>query len=116
MRTDDTATPTRRPEKTSPFTVDRWAFAYYVSTRPPAEQAIWWSRERERNVIAAMQRRINRNPIRGFLWRRPWRSSARPNLRSLRDVAEWVRAAHNCADPSIGCSCTGGYRFPRNHA
>lgn len=110
------STDIRRPEDASHLTVDQWAFDYYVSTRPPAEQIIWRSRERDRAVIAAMQRRIARNPFRDLLWRRPWRSNTRPNLSSLSDTLDWLRAAHDCSDPSVGCSCTGGYRFPRTPA
>jgi len=95
-----------------PFAVDKPTWDYYVSTLPAAEQVVWRSRERDRDCIAAMQRRIARNPVREFLWRRPWRSPSRPNLRSLRDTLTWLGKAHDCADPSIGCSCSGGYRFP----
>lgn len=96
--------------------VDPTAFDYYVSTRPSAEQVIWRSRERDREVITAMQRRMARHPVRYFLWRRPWRAPSRPNLRSLGDTMRWLRVAHDCADPSIGCSCSGGFRFPNPSA
>ena len=76
-------------------------------------QTVWDSRERDREVIQAMQRRADRNSLRGLLWRKPWRSSTRPNLRSVRDLLQWLRVAHDCADPAVGCSCNGGFRFPR---
>jgi len=25
----------------------------------------------------------------------------------------WIRAAHDCQDPRVGCSCYGSYRFPK---
>jgi hypothetical protein len=83
----------------------------YVTTA--TERALWNNNERDNAVIRAMQRRASRNPIRDFLWRRPWRSSSRPNLASLRDTWNWLAAAHDCSDPAVGCSCTGGFRFPR---
>ncbi|TDC30072.1 hypothetical protein E1211_24815 [Micromonospora sp. 15K316] len=93
--------------------VDRSVFDYYLSTLPAPERAVWLSRERDRECIAAMRNRIERNPVRGVLWRRPWRSRTRPNWRSPRGVLAWLRAAHDCSDPAVACSCDGGYRFPR---
>jgi hypothetical protein len=76
-----------------------------------SEQVLWDSRDRDREVIRAMQKRIARNPVRDLLWRNPWRSRSRPNLRSPRDAWDWLRKAHDCGDPSVGCSCSGGFRF-----
>lgn len=67
---------------------------------------------RDRDALAAAQHRIARVPVLDLLWRRPWRSSSRPRWRSLPDVRAWLAAAHDCADPSVGCSCAGGYRYP----
>jgi hypothetical protein len=69
---------------------------------------------REREVIRAMQQRQRRwhGPVGDFLWRRPWRSPA-PVPPLGQGLINWLRAAHDCSDPSVGCSCTGGYRFPR---
>jgi hypothetical protein len=63
---------------------------------------------RERAVIAAMHAR----PLWrvGILLRRPWRSPTRPQ--TIRDLWPWLRFAHDCADPAVGCSCSGGFRFP----
>lgn len=71
--------------------------------------------DREREVIRAMQRRQARwhGPVGDFIWRRPWRSPV-PVPRPGRGLWSWLRGAHDCADPSIGCSCTGGFRFPRH--
>lgn len=78
---------------------------------------------REREVIRAMQWRQRRwiswFPGLGLLWRKPWKSPA-PMAISIRidtatnvhNLVQWLRNAHDCSDPSIGCSCQGGYRFP----
>lgn len=77
----------------------------------------WLARDRE--VIAAMQRRLERNPVRWLLWRKPWRAPHGMALRGypLRswpfNAWQWLAYAHDCSDPSVGCSCSGGYRFPR---
>lgn len=89
-----------------------------TAPRPPApyselEKILWLGRERNAEVIRAMQRRIARNPIRDFFWRRPWRSPFTPRLHIRGDLWNWLCNAHDCADPSVGCSCHGGYRFPR---
>lgn len=31
----------------------------------------------------------------------------------LRNLVNWIRFAHDCQDPQVGCSCTGSYRFPK---
>lgn len=80
--------------------------------------------DRERACITAMQRRAARNPLRDFLWRRPWRSpggvpgliesvrrAKTPGV-AVRNAWGWIAAAHDCADPAVACSCTGGFRFP----
>lgn len=76
--------------------------------------------EREGAVISAMQNRFAHNhPIRSFFWRRPWNSTAPiPKLNQygistyLRELFSWLRFAHDCTDPSVGCSCRPSYRFP----
>jgi hypothetical protein len=78
---------------------------------------LWQARQRDQVVITAMQRRASRNPIRDLLWRRPWRSPSRPTRGdtlaiTIRNYWQWLRMAHDCADPAVGCSCTGGFRFP----
>lgn len=30
----------------------------------------------------------------------------------LRNLWSWLRYAHDCQDPRVGCSCAGSYRFP----
>lgn len=65
---------------------------------------------REQAVIEAMHRRPWWRV--GILLRRPWRASWRPE--TLRDVWPWLTVAHDCQDPVIGCSCSGGFRFPRH--
>lgn len=80
--------------------------------------------EREREVIRAMQWRQRRwhGPLVDFLWRKPWRAPSGPHLSlrcdpvvNLGNLIGWLRFAHDCADPSIGCSCSGGFRFPHTH-
>ena len=76
---------------------------------------------RELGVIRAMQYRQRHFlpfPV-DILWRRPWRSSVGPGLsrrHSLRinalNLWSWLRLAHDCSDPSVGCSCHGGFRYP----
>lgn len=77
---------------------------------------------RDRACIAAVQRRLARNPVRDFLWRRPWRSptslvwsvrQAETPKAALTNAWSWIANAHDCGDPSVACSCAGGYRFPR---
>ena len=63
---------------------------------------------REQAVIQAMH---NRPWWRiGILARKPWCASWKP--RTLRQLWQWLAAAHDCQDPAVGCSCTGGFRFP----
>ena len=51
---------------------------------------------------------------RGILLRRPWRSSmARSGQSLLSWVCAWLFVIHDCADPAVACSCSGGFRFPR---
>jgi hypothetical protein len=87
----------------------------YVQTR--LEQIYWNSLEREREVIRSMQKKIYRSPIRSFFWRKPWRAPSRPvwhgNLwRYIGDFFSWIRVAHDCQDPAVGCSCHPSFRFP----
>lgn len=65
---------------------------------------------REREAISAMQYRQRRwlGPVLGILWRKPWRSPVPFDW-----TPGWLRAAHDCSDPSIACSCQGGFRFPK---
>jgi hypothetical protein len=67
---------------------------------------------REQAVIEAMRRK----PIWrvGILDRRPWRSKLRKlNGESWFSWAwSWLFAIHDCSDPAIACSCSGGFRFP----
>ena len=76
---------------------------------------------RSAEVIRAMQRRQHRwhGPLLDVLWRKPWRSPSEPrwdHQRSFRvncgNLWSWLRFAHDCADPSVACSCHGGFRFP----
>ena len=78
-------------------------------------------RTRDAEVIHAMQQRQYRwhGPLLDMLWRKPWKSPTGPSWslnRSLRinasNLLGWLRNAHDCADPSVGCSCQGGFRFP----
>lgn len=73
-------------------------------------------------AIHAMQRRLRRwhGPVLDFFWRRPWRSPSRPAVSlhypirvNLANLSGWLRNAHDCSDPSVACSCSGGFRFPR---
>lgn len=59
---------------------------------------------REQAVIEAMHRRPWWRL--GILHRRPWRASYFTNIWT------WLRVAHDCQDPMIGCSCSGSFRFP----
>lgn len=76
--------------------------------------------EREREVISAMHYRFtHHHPLRNFLWRKPWRSTATTGwsdgttLRvKLANFFGWLRNAHDCNDTSIGCSCYPSFRFP----
>jgi hypothetical protein len=76
--------------------------------------------DREREVIHAMQRRYDRPFPFDILQRKPWRSpdpnlylSNQHSLRvNVRNLYQWLRYAHDCADPSVGCACSGGFRFP----
>lgn len=69
---------------------------------------------RERAVITAMQHRTGRNPVSNLLLRKPWRAGHRPRWNRPREVWDWVRFAHDCQDPVVGCSCSGGFRFPND--
>jgi len=64
---------------------------------------------REQACIAA----IHRRPWwrKGILLRRPW-GHRRVPLRSLRRFWGWLTTTHDCADPAVACSCSGGFRFP----
>ena len=68
-----------------------------------------------------------------ILRRKPWRAGWSPFVPFIRDyfydlddyearvlwfanqarnVCRWLRDAHDCQDPRVGCSCSGSYRFP----
>lgn len=62
-----------------------------------------------------------------FWQRKPWRSGWVPTWRKSSDCEwwryplillgnwwGWLRYAHDCQDPRIGCSCSGSYRFPHH--
>lgn len=46
----------------------------------------------------------------GIFNRRPWLSGL-----TVREVGlwSWLTVVHDCQDPVIGCSCSGGFRFPK---
>jgi hypothetical protein len=69
---------------------------------------------REQAVIEAMHRKPFWRV--GILHRRPWRSGLkRSNGESLFSwIRSWLFVIHDCKDPAIGCSCSGGFRFPTN--
>ena len=50
----------------------------------------------------------------GILRRRPWRSTIRrwPKESILSHLWAWLFVIHDCQDPAVGCSCSGGFRFP----
>lgn len=63
-----------------------------------------------------LQRKPWRSPNGTSTWRKApdcewWRHP----LILLGNWRRWLRYAHDCQDPRIGCSCAGGYRFPRTH-
>lgn len=70
------------------------------------------AQDHDGQAIAAFHARMNRHPVLDFFWRKPWRSPTRPDWRNLADVLVWLRAAHDCSDGSVMCSCSGGYRYP----
>ncbi|MBB3041183.1 hypothetical protein [Nocardioides soli] len=89
----------------------------YVAT--PLERVLWDSRNRDRQAILAMQRRQDvwwRGW--GILRRKPWRASHGPQIRgrsprvALSNLRRWLRAAHDCQDPAVACTCAGSFRFP----
>lgn len=72
--------------------------------------------DRDREVIRAMQQRAARNPIRHFMWRKPWKSPSKTHFSFSKigflNLISWLARAHDCSDPAVGCSCSGGFRFP----
>lgn len=49
----------------------------------------------------------------GIFHRRPWRRHGPFNFGVNRyELWSWLTLVHDCADPAIGCSCAGGFRFP----
>lgn len=69
------------------------------------------SYERACEVIQAMHRkpwwRVS------ILNRKPWRRHSLFRYGyTLRELWNWLTVVHDCKDPAVGCSCSGGYRFP----
>lgn len=76
------------------------------------EAILWDGRERLIWVVNAMQRKHDVWwRCWGVFWRKPWRASHRPRWSRPLDVLDWLRKAHDCADPAVGCSCSGGFRY-----
>lgn len=65
---------------------------------------------REQAAVAAMHRRPWWRV--GVLLRRPWRAPKGPRNSGWRGLVDWLYASHDCQDPMVGCSCSGGFRFP----
>lgn len=76
-------------------------------------RAIGEQLRREQRVIAAMHQKAWYRV--GVLARRPWRSALRRQRGEsiLAWVWAWLTVAHDCADPAVGCSCSGSFRFPK---
>jgi hypothetical protein len=75
----------------------------------------------DQEVIRAMQKKLSSrwNPIKDLLYRKPWRSRIKYHQLkgdywwiTIINIWGWLCRAHDCQDPSIGCSCSGGFRFP----
>lgn len=62
-----------------------------------------------------------------ILTRKPWRAPTGPFQRydravhrrpsayvacQIANLIGWLRYAHDCQNPNIGCSCTGSHRHP----
>jgi hypothetical protein len=79
-----------------------------------AREKLMESRARDRECIRRMQLRQRKwlGPVGDFFWRKPWKSRAFINPLHPRSLKDWLQAAHDCSDPSIACSCSGGFRFP----
>lgn len=76
---------------------------------------------RSHESIRAMQQRQRKwmGPILDILWRKPWKSPsgvgvswAYPLEVNVLNFWQWLFLAHDCSDPSVACSCSGGFRFP----
>lgn len=85
-------------------------------------QAIYAQRDRLSQIISAMQRKQDVWwRAWGFFWRKPWRAPGpmlpprghRHLLNVVRSVAGWLRRAHDCQDPAVGCSCYPSFRMPK---
>lgn len=49
----------------------------------------------------------------GILLRRPWRREPIFGIpKSFKYLWGWLTLVHDCQDPAIMCSCSGGFRFP----
>jgi len=69
-------------------------------------------------VIKAMQDKLNSNPIKSLFWRKPWKSNiclvkGDTFIITIQNLVSFIKYAHDCQDPAIGCSCTDSFRFPR---
>lgn len=75
-------------------------------------RAIGEQLRREQMVIAAMHQKPWYRA--GILARRPWRSALRRQRgeSTLAWAWAWLTVVHDCADPAVGCSCSGSFRFP----
>lgn len=56
----------------------------------------------------------------GVLLRRPWRAPASVKNRGacesfLKWISDWFLVIHDCQDPAVACSCSGGFRFPNGY-
>jgi len=52
----------------------------------------------------------------GILNRRPWRNPRKFKEHGHSFVSRlwnYCMTVHDCADPAVGCSCFGSYRFPK---
>lgn len=107
--------------------------AYSKDELVAAYTQLWLARDRDSYALSAMRQRFTRwHPVRDLLYRKPWRKSIWPGIagayraRNERyefetrphwiavawlNIWSWVRYAHDCSDPSIACSCSGGFRF-----
>lgn len=68
-------------------------------------------RELDWECIRAMQQRADKFLVFSIFWRKPWKSGHLPNWNSVRSVWDWIKYAHDCQDPAVACSCSGGFRF-----
>ncbi len=48
----------------------------------------------------------------GILLRRPWRAR---DVFACTTWRQWLFEVHDCQDPAVACSCSGGFRFPTGY-